>query len=73
VCNEYLRCSDQTNMNKKPSFLFVELMQLSIPYEKGTVEEIIWQTDKRLKAITQYIFNLVKRNILGMTLKPTVL
>jgi hypothetical protein len=43
-------------MNKKPSFLFVELMQLSIPYEKGTVEEIIWQTDKRLKAITQYIY-----------------
>jgi hypothetical protein len=49
VYNECLRCLNQTNMNKKPSLLFAESMQPPIPNEKGTAEEIIWQTAKRLQ------------------------
>jgi len=61
-------------MNKKPCLLFVGPMQLPIPSEKGAVEEIIWQTAKRLKTnYSVYIFNPVERNILSMTLKTTVL
>ena len=61
-------------MNKKPCLLFVGPMQLPIPSEKGAVEEIIWQTAKRLKTnYSVFIFNPVERNILSMTLKTTVL
>jgi glycosyltransferase involved in cell wall biosynthesis len=61
-------------MNKKPCLLFVGPMQLPIPSEKGAVEEIIWQTAKRLKTnYSVFIFNPIERNILSMTLKTTVL
>jgi glycosyltransferase involved in cell wall biosynthesis len=61
-------------MNKKPCLLFVGPMQLPIPSEKGAVEEIIWQTAKRLKTnYSVFIFNPVERNILSMALKTTVL
>jgi len=60
-------------MNKKPCLLFVGPMQLPIPSEKGAVEEIIWQSAKRLKTkFSVYVYNPVEISILGIMMKTTV-